>query len=298
MLKNTLVLRVIVTAIAFVMLAIYWVWPNIGIDGFILILVMAAIFPWLSPLIKSAEFPGGLKIEFREIKSAARQINQEPQKEDNSVIKIQTSRPSFLSVADRDANLALVGLRIEIEKRLRLLAAKNGLQDKQPNIRLINQLLEASILDESSAEGLIELIRAGNDAAHGAEVETKITNWAFDEGVRILSSLDMRIAQSKLPPDQAEDLNNWLDDAVVILNFEGQQVYDHAADLLRIAQQEGKIKHRTQGAYISSKLRAVDVLVRLGALETIGNQKSTRFAEHHVITPKGEALLSKLLAAD
>lgn len=43
------------------------IWPTFAIDAVTITFVVIAILPWLAPLIKSLELPGGLKVELREL---------------------------------------------------------------------------------------------------------------------------------------------------------------------------------------------------------------------------------------
>src|SRR5690348_8036711 len=57
------------TSLALVLLAIRTRWPTIlSSDTVTLALLVLAVLPWLDSLIKTAELPGGWKIEFRELK--------------------------------------------------------------------------------------------------------------------------------------------------------------------------------------------------------------------------------------
>jgi hypothetical protein len=42
-------------------------WPTVGIDGVTVVLLVVALLPWFSPLVKAVELPGGWKIELQEI---------------------------------------------------------------------------------------------------------------------------------------------------------------------------------------------------------------------------------------
>lgn len=94
-----------------------------------------ALLPWITSLLQSAERPGGVKIEFRDVEAAAAEITgsaaSQLQMKVNAtaVTKPPPSLPSI--VPESDANLALVGIRIEIEKRLRQLAERRYLSTNQ-----------------------------------------------------------------------------------------------------------------------------------------------------------------------
>ena len=76
------------------------------------------------------EFPGGFKVDLldlQEITSRADSVDLLPDKQEDG-------REPFLFelVASQDPNLALAGLRIEIERRLTLLARASGTQVAHP----------------------------------------------------------------------------------------------------------------------------------------------------------------------
>ena len=89
-----------------------------------------------------------------------------------------------------DANLALVALRIEIERRLRAIAARHGINDSLPLTRLFRELYRQEILTEAVFGSLEQIVNAGNRAAHGATVEPTVQQWALDSGAQIIAALD------------------------------------------------------------------------------------------------------------
>src|SRR5436190_5538882 len=112
--------QIVVTGVALVVAAFHVIWPDLKIDSVTLLLLMVAAIPWLLPLFKSVELPGGLKLEFQDLQASEKRaaeaglLDEPPQTPDHAY--------SFQVVADEDPNLALAGLRIEIERRLGRLA--------------------------------------------------------------------------------------------------------------------------------------------------------------------------------
>jgi hypothetical protein len=178
---------VVVTVIALMFLAVHLLWPQVPIDTVALLLLLGAVLPWLSDLIKSAELPGGFKIEFKDVQSAGDKVTKPPAQ--TKALR-ESPAPSYVKASDLDPNLAVVGLRIEIEKRLRALADKHGIPDTRSISSMLRGLREAGVLDASSAGGLQELVSAGNQAAHGASVDPEAARWAIDQGPAILAALD------------------------------------------------------------------------------------------------------------
>ena len=203
--KSTTRLKLLISCGGLLIFLARLIWPMIKIDAISLGLIIVAILPWLSSLIESAEFPGGWKIKFRDIERAGAKITAE--EEIPSTTSTTTLPPealesktklSFFDVIDRDPNLALVGFRIEIEKRIRTLAEIEGLRINQPLSRLLRELNQRGVLSQMGFSGLQDIVSAGNQAAHGAKVEPSVTDWAFDIGPNILSAMDRKIEEYRL----------------------------------------------------------------------------------------------------
>ena len=178
-------LKFAISIVATAGIIVHLIWPDLKIDLITLGLLIVAVLPWLSSLLESAKFPGGWEVKFRDLQKAASQVTGGAE-----TTTTTTPEPSFVTIAAQDANLALVGLRIEIEKRLRELAAKHGLPERQPMRRMFDELRQRQILDPQALWGLDELIIAGNNAAHGASVEDSVAEWAIEYGPKVLAVLD------------------------------------------------------------------------------------------------------------
>ena len=159
----------------------------------IALLVIAGL-PWLHIVLRnlgssmqSLELPGGVKIAFRDAEAAGEKILTGTAV---SATAIPSPKPSYLSIAEKDPNLALVGLRIEIEKRLRVLAESCDIREERSLSRLIHSLADIGALTPQVASGLNELTIIGNKAAHGADVEPRVSEWAINVGPEILAALD------------------------------------------------------------------------------------------------------------
>ena len=62
----------VITATSLALAGVHLLWPDLRIDAITLTLLAAAAIPWLLPLFKSVELPGGLKLEFQELEAAER----------------------------------------------------------------------------------------------------------------------------------------------------------------------------------------------------------------------------------
>jgi hypothetical protein len=184
-------LKIVISAAA-ISVIIVRIWkPDLKIDAITFGLIVVAILPWLSELIESAKFPGGWEVKFRDLREAGEKVTGSVP---SLTSEATSSVPlSFVAIAEHDPNLALVGLRIEIEKRLREYATKYGINERQPLSRLLIELAQREVLPQETVGGLKELIYAGNSAAHGAYVQAGVAEWAIDFGPKILAALDSQL---------------------------------------------------------------------------------------------------------
>ncbi len=105
--------QIAVSLVALIVAAIH-VWrPALAVDGITLVLLLAAAVPWVLPLFKSLELPGGWKVEFQDLQNTERRA-QNAGLLDESPAVVPEHEYSFQVVADEDPNLALAGLRIDI----------------------------------------------------------------------------------------------------------------------------------------------------------------------------------------
>lgn len=186
-------LKIFISISAIGAIIVHAICPNIKIDSITLGLFIIAILPWITSIIESAKFPGGWEIKFRDLKEAAEKIS--PKEE---LAEELDESLSFVKIAEYDPNIALVALRIEIEKRLRELAKLAKIENfRMPLSKLLRELQRKEILTSSVFSGLQEIIMAGNQAAHGAKVEPTIADWAFTYGPKILAALDEIIQKYK-----------------------------------------------------------------------------------------------------
>ena len=196
-------LRQLVSLGALLLALAHIVWPQLAIDAVALALIIIAILPWLAPLVKSLELPGGWKVEFQELQKAASRA------ESAGLLAAESSQKetafSFQSIASRDPNLALAGLRIELEKRLSLLAEIHGLNSRRSMGvgQSLRALAQAEVLTGEERSILADMVNMLNSAVHGAEVDSRAAAWAIDVGPRLLTSLDERVAEAEQLTDHS-----------------------------------------------------------------------------------------------
>jgi hypothetical protein len=216
--------KIAISAICVLLGTGHLIWPNVNIDLVIVVLLAVAILPWLAEVIRSVEFPGGFKIELQDVKAATEKVTGSRaataeysiacSESVTATEKVTVSRAATVGppttpareenleflreVARGDPNLALVGLRIEIERRLSQLAQLAQLPAARRSAGvMLRDLVAHEQVDRQTAAGLGDLIALGNQAAHGAEVSSNAATWALDTGPLILEMLDSLLARSR-----------------------------------------------------------------------------------------------------
>lgn len=94
-------------------------------------------------------------------------------------------------------NLALVGLRIDIEKKVTEISDEVGILPKRSLTATIRELQAREILPGDLAQGLLQFVDIGNRAAHGAEVDLGVAGDMLGARRTILSALDSVLARVK-----------------------------------------------------------------------------------------------------
>ncbi len=199
-----------ITAVCAVLAGVHFHWPSLALDTTSTILLVIAVIPWLAPVIKSIELPGGFKIEVQDIKAATDKVTSgAPPGEllpHSQLAPPQTPLPApppdpfslIAEIAEKDPNLALVAFRIELEKRLVTLAEQNGISETKRGAGfLLRQLQAKRTIPLSVASGLSELIALGNQAAHGASVSPDAAQWVLEVGPSVLGLLDGSIRENQ-----------------------------------------------------------------------------------------------------
>jgi hypothetical protein len=198
--------KMLITLVALVIVVGHRIWPEITIDSVTIIFLVIAILPWLAPVIKSLELPGGFKIEIQDIKSATEKVISAKKACGSASIsgggkltatgvasrnKTDIAIAKLRNIAKDDHNLAVVGVGIEIEKKLLELAEQKGIDPSRKSLgQLVRDLQHAEALPNEVAAGLRNLITLRNQAVHGATVSSDAAKWLLDVYPSILEVLD------------------------------------------------------------------------------------------------------------
>lgn len=110
--------------------------PDLTIDGATVSLLAIAVLPWLAPLFKAIELPGGVKIEFQDLKKVEAKAKEAGLLSSAAGAgKVDRHIYAFEAVAGDDPNLALAGLGIELESKLKEIAESRNIEIPRKGIR-------------------------------------------------------------------------------------------------------------------------------------------------------------------
>lgn len=201
-------LKVILTLLALLVsavLALHLVVPSADVDattlGLLALLVTLAVLPFA----RAITFPGGYRVELREAITEASSSIRAIERDTPELFQreVPVSVPSLSSLTwrdllDTDPNVALAGLRIEIERRIRTVAeAIVGPLDKgRVSIgRLLREPRVRESLGLQAASAIDEVVEICNRAVHAEEIPSDIANLAADLGEVALEMLDRAIVR-------------------------------------------------------------------------------------------------------
>jgi uncharacterized protein YecT (DUF1311 family) len=212
--------QIFITVSAILVGLIHLFFPNLKIDAIFITLIIIAIIPWLEPLLKSVELPGGLKVEFQDFKKIEEEaikaglIKGDGKTEIKEITTTNSDTFSFIEIAEQNEELALVGFRIEIEKRLRSLADKYSIESNRYSVtRLIEALAKEEILTIAEKTSLLDIISTLNKASHGMEYDQRSANWVIENGPKILDSLDekLEVRGGRISLGSTDEKAHWID---------------------------------------------------------------------------------------
>ena len=187
--------RIAVTVVATALAGAHIMWPQLAIDTITLGLLALAVVPWLGEIFKSLELPGGVKVQYQDIE----RIQEEA--EAAGLTALGRAPPAFLMIQDQDPNLALAGMRIEIERRARDLARSRGLSyERLPIGRLLEDLIRNEALSIPEYNTLRDLMTVLNRAVHAEKVERAVADKALSLGTWLLQLLEERVSPVEESP--------------------------------------------------------------------------------------------------
>lgn len=236
-------IQITISIVAVVIVLLHLIFPRLNIDAITVTLIIVAVIPWLAPLFKSLELPGGLKVEFQDLEKASNKAIEAGLITEENVERLEAEAPDqnypFIDLAETNQELALVSLRLEIEKVLKLIAQRYSLDDKKLSISmLIRELSTKSIISNQERAALLDMIGTLNHAAHGVEYDPRTAEWVIKNGPAILESLNNKLEgrRGRFSIGSSDEPEHWIDtsynqETALHTTYDMQQHISKHADL-------------------------------------------------------------------
>jgi hypothetical protein len=154
--------------------------------------VVAPFLPLVLPRISVIHFPGGARVDMQQLERAEQAADQM-----DTGGEVREIDPALASALDANDEIALAGIRIEIERYLRKLMEFSSSKRKSNNYismrTMMNILYEEKLLDDDERMLLLDIIPILNAAVHAETIQPDVRRTV----IRVASTIIARL-QSKL----------------------------------------------------------------------------------------------------
>lgn len=193
--RTVIIIVILLSSVIGFFLILHTVEPESNVDATTLGLLGLLIAVWCLPLAKSVTLPGGAKIDLRD--SSLKVAIDSRRSLEVTQPTIRTAGTNLENTWQRllssDRNLALAGLRIEIERLLREMGKRTGLSDDRIAMgSLVARLAESGTLSDSEQRLIQSVLSVCNRAVHGANVTPEAAALTADLGDTVVRILRMK----------------------------------------------------------------------------------------------------------
>ncbi|WP_028308242.1 hypothetical protein [Desulfitibacter alkalitolerans] len=181
--------KVFLSTLAMFLTSMHLFHPEFELDTIAIVLILLAIAPWITHLIKSVELPGGTKIDLKALKD----------------IEVNMARAGLLEEAEHKSDMiffsenaayenpriALACLFFEVEKTLKSVAEIHHIPAQHNNLdSLLGLLYDKKIISYEQKSALLQLIALLIRAFQDCKIDKNASNWALRIGPKIIKSMD------------------------------------------------------------------------------------------------------------
>ena len=204
--RRLIYLSTVVSVICISLIILHAIFPKAPVDTTTVALLVILIFPWLLPYVKTIKLPGGTEIDFKDDVQKLESLSQKSSGIPSKPMRVLTSRltpspssPSRLELLQTDPNLALASLRIEVETKLREIAAKKKLSvtdERTPLRQVLYALHSQKTIRSPEFDMLNIIIDACNRAVHAEKIDTATASEIVSIGESAILYLDSKNKES------------------------------------------------------------------------------------------------------
>jgi hypothetical protein len=200
--SKTLKWQIAISSVSAALFVGHLIWPTIKLDTPALFLLALCFLPWLGAIFESVELPGGTKLGYRKrLLQATRKVEDSGLLEDSGAQKsslIQKRDPIYWTLIEQDPNLALAGLRIDIERKLRSIVGISNPDDSLKNLSQVVDIVGTlGLFTKVQTQAMHGILKCLNIAVHGGRVPSEEAAEVVQMGSRLLDSLDKKLGKQE-----------------------------------------------------------------------------------------------------
>ncbi len=175
------IMRWIIFSIGIALIIVHGFWPNtFKVDLISMSILFILSIPFVAQFLRKAKFPGAefeFKDEIRETQKLVQSSVEKAKEAENAgeakILQFETFKLSAIrELLDSDPVLALAALRIEIERKLKLVVnfLKIPNKERYPISKMIEAIKKRELLSYDQISALQNIIKMCNEAIHGSLV--------------------------------------------------------------------------------------------------------------------------------
>ena len=171
-------------------------WFQKRIDTTVIALFLIAFIPWFVKYLKSLE-AFGIKASFeipeekkKEVDKATEKLENKAKRSKRKIAVLENENDIINDIYElSDETTRLVLIRYEIEKELKNLCNKNGIDSFKMNIRyLVNRLQEEKVISNDAANLILDILPILNSAVHPNTINIRPEDfeWVNEKGIKLI----------------------------------------------------------------------------------------------------------------
>ncbi len=174
------------------LLIIHMVDHKATIDYISVALLVLAGLPWILPLLRHLELPGGIKMDLKEGVEEVQQLAKQEGFIDSASVESIVQGPDDLvyeQLLKQDPNLALAAMRLNLERQLTsLLVDKTNIQFAGIG-RILEMLRQRGTISQSEYVVIQHIVPVLNKAVHGSTIDPHSARRIISIGLQLMHSL-------------------------------------------------------------------------------------------------------------
>lgn len=173
-------------------------WFQKRIDATVIAIFLISFLPWIARYLKSLE-AFGVKADFaipdnkkKKVEETIEKIENKPKNNINININENEVINDIYELSDKNTRLVLI--RYEIEKQLKVLCNKNGIDSFRMSIKyLVDNLRQKKVITSDMANLILDILPILNNAVHSNNftIYPNDFEWVNEKGIKLIVYLKL-----------------------------------------------------------------------------------------------------------